>query len=198
MRVLSFVSIFLIPGILFIRHNGNAKSDLKPKMEVTCVYPNGKSVESPDKDGRCYGYNPCTACKNCSSCNYCNSGGSCGMCSSGQKSNQSTSARSSASHSNGSNSTRGRNNSSSFYNSNTSPEIRTIYLPATAIVSAETLNVRKGPGMEFEVVARLSAGDFVTVTEKAGEKWVKIEVMIWNDGETVMVEGYVFKEYLLF
>ena len=194
MRVLSFVSILLIPVILFIRHNNNATSASKPKMEVTCAYPNGKPVESPDEVGRCYGYNPCTVCKNCSSCNYCNSGGSCGMCGSGQNSNQRSTNGSSQ---NGS-SQRGSNNTSAFNSTYESTEIRTINLPATAIVSAETLNVRKGPGVEFEVVARLSAGDAVLVTETAGEKWVKIEMEIWEGEEAVIVEGYVYRSYLIF
>jgi uncharacterized protein YgiM (DUF1202 family) len=65
-----------------------------------------------------------------------------------------------------------------------------------ATVAVETLNVRSGPGTEFEILAELTKGDEVTITETAGENWVKIEVLILDGNETSTLEGYVFRKYL--
>lgn len=199
MRVFSLVTILLIPATLFIKHNGERKSNLPPIMEATCAYPNGRPSEPVNEVGRCYGYDPCHVCKNCSSCGHCNSGGSCGMCGKGKSHTYQNSrgSRNSGNHQNG-NSRSGSNNANAFYNSNESAEIWTVYLPAPATVNTEILNIRKGPGTEFDILGQLAAGDSVIVTETAGEKWVKIEVTIWDGKNFTIVEGYVFKNYLSF
>jgi len=65
-------------------------------------------------------------------------------------------------------------------------------------VSATTLNVRSGPGTEFEILAKLTEGNMVTITETAGESWVKIEVSVWDGLDLSTLEGYVFTKYLSF
>ena len=71
-------------------------------------------------------------------------------------------------------------------------------MPVLAIVSATTLNVRSGPGTEFEILAKLTEGNMVTITETAGESWVKIEVSVWDGLDLSTLEGYVFTKYLSF
>lgn len=56
------------------------------------------------------------------------------------------------------------------------------------LVSSKTLNVRSGPGKEFEVVATLSMGDPVTLMEKADNGWWLVEFNGY--------QGYVFSSML--
>jgi uncharacterized protein YgiM (DUF1202 family) len=67
-----------------------------------------------------------------------------------------------------------------------------------AIVSASTLNVRSGPGTEFEIIFTLIEGDYVTITEVANDHWVKAEVSVLKGQDKITFEGYVFKKYLSF
>lgn len=73
-----------------------------------------------------------------------------------------------------------------------------IYLPAPAVVTANKLNVRTGPGTQYEILGILEAGDRVTVVDVAGEAWVIIEYLILLDGEFESKRGYVYKQYLAF
>ena len=57
---------------------------------------------------------------------------------------------------------------------------------------------RSGPSVEYKLLARLSQGDWVVVTDTAGDKWVKIEVTIVGDHDLSTIEGYVYKNYLSF
>jgi len=89
-------------------------------------------------------------------------------------------------------------NASSAGSSSSSNRRRTIYLPAQALVSSETLNVRAGPGTQFEILLQLKAGDSVWVTSTAGDKWVSVEISVWDGTEIRTLEGYVFHQYLSF
>jgi uncharacterized protein YgiM (DUF1202 family) len=52
-------------------------------------------------------------------------------------------------------------------------------------VSANTINVREGPGTNHGVAGRLSRGEAVTVVADAGDGWVRIRIE--GDG----LEGFV-------
>jgi hypothetical protein len=145
---------------------------------------------------------PGGACRDSSRCGYCNRAGSCRACSGGGSGrNQKSSNRSSQnknSRSPDSGSTRSNYQAPTYYNPPDAPPPRRLYLPAPAHVLATTLNVRGGPGTEFEILARLTEGDYVTITETAGESWVKITVSVWDGSEFRRQEGYVFKKHLSF
>lgn len=53
-------------------------------------------------------------------------------------------------------------------------------------VEAKRLNVRKGPGSEYDVVEVLNRGDDVTVYEEEG-KWIRIGEGKWTHGDYVLV-----------
>ena len=148
------------------------------------------------------GSDPRGARRDSSRCGHSNSGGSCGMCSGGGSGrNQKSSNRSSQnknSSSQGSGSTKSNYQAPTYYNPPDAPPPRRLYLPAPAHVLATTLNVRGGPGTEFEILARLTEGDYVTITETAGENWVKIKISVWDGSEFRRQEGYVFKKHLSF
>lgn len=59
-----------------------------------------------------------------------------------------------------------------------------------AIVDAQSVNVRSGPGTDFAVLTRLAQGEQVTLIGDAGEGWALIRIE--GDG----VEGYVSTRYI--
>lgn len=59
----------------------------------------------------------------------------------------------------------------------------------TATVTANSLNIRSGPGKEFDAIGKVSAGDVLDASEIDGE-WIKIT---YNNKE-----GYVALEYVEF
>jgi uncharacterized protein YgiM (DUF1202 family) len=61
---------------------------------------------------------------------------------------------------------------------------------AIALVDARSVNVRSGPGTDFDVLSRLTRGEAVTVIGDAGNGWSLIRME--GDG----LEGYVSAEYL--
>jgi hypothetical protein len=139
--------------------------------------------------GKCIGAARCTACRTCEYCHYCNSGGTCGVCTSNPSSTHQP--QYSKKYTNRNNFT--KNKKQSPFTGN---QTRFIQLPSSAIVTAKNLNVRAGPGTNFEIIDKLSTGDGVTVTEFLGKSWAKIE---WEDiEENIDYEGYVSINYLSF
>lgn len=60
-------------------------------------------------------------------------------------------------------------------------------------VAAENLNVRQGPGKEFDVVASLKYGDVIKVEDKT-KYWTKVEYKdVEND---VNIKGWVYTRYI--
>lgn len=59
-----------------------------------------------------------------------------------------------------------------------------------AVVSARAVNVRSGPGTDFDILTRLGQGEAVTRIGDAGNGWALIRIE--GDG----VEGYVSTDYL--
>jgi len=202
MRLFSFTFAFFLFGFLLNRYHAGRELPVSIPMEPTCAYPNGRPAPISEDGATCYGYDPCGACKDCSRCGHCNSGGRCGVCSGGGSTRSQTNHRNSSSYSRSSNGSSGSTRSSyrapQYYDPTNAPSVRTVYLPAPALVSATTLNVRNGPGTEYEILVRLTEGDAVTITEPAGESWVKIEVTVSDGREFRTLKGYVFKKYLSF
>lgn len=56
------------------------------------------------------------------------------------------------------------------------------------VITAETLNVRKGPGKDYDVLSKVKQGDEVKITGVTDEGWYRIDV----DGK----EGYVSEKYV--
>lgn len=153
------------------------------------------------KEGRCTGSSYCTACKNCSSCKYCNSGGSCGVCTGGSrrtttpKSYKSNSTnRSSSSYSRyGSTNSYSSNKSNGFYSSeiyDLPNDVYSEYYLKTLIVNAKTLNLRKGPGANYEILEKLNKNQELVFLAMTGD-WVKVKVKSTN---TI---GFVNYQYVL-
>ena len=59
--------------------------------------------------------------------------------------------------------------------------------PYDIYVNSGYLNVRSGPGQEYDVIGKLHINDLVTVVGEAGDVWMEIE---YNDGI-----GYISSEY---
>lgn len=150
---------------------------------------------------KCTGSSNCRACTNCSRCKYCNNGGSCGVCSIGnRRTNTRTytpksnsyynSIPSSNSNSNNrirTNSTTKNTNSSGVYN--LPDDIISEYYLKTVIVSALTLNLRKGPGTTFGILETLNRDQELIFLAMTGE-WLKVKVKSTN---TI---GFVHNKYI--
>lgn len=132
-------------------------------------------------EGRCTGSAYCTACTNCTRCAYCNSGGSCGVCSRAvdPARNATPPTPASKTPSVGPNS---RTYPSIPLNKPNSPDHDKYkveyWVPEVhghALVSASMANLRQGPGMSGEVVARLKAGTLLEVLAYQGD-WIWVNV----------------------
>jgi hypothetical protein len=108
--------------------------------------------------GRCTGSAYCTACRNCSRCAHCSNGGSCGVCGGGS--------------SNYSRPKKTKQSSPSYEPLKTS---RTYKENELIIIYNEVINLRKGPGLKYEIIEKLLLGDSVTIVKKDGE-WLKVSV----------------------
>lgn len=128
-----------------------------------------------ESGGRCTGSAYCRACTNCSRCGHCNSGGSCGVCGDGSNQTYSSPKKTKKSFSNYYTST--REISKEYY------ENETIY------ISNEVINLRSGPGLNYEIIEQIYSGDPVTFIEKEGE-WIKVKV---SDTGSI---GYLYAKLL--
>ena len=61
-------------------------------------------------------------------------------------------------------------------------------MSSSATVGDSTLNVRSGPGKEYDAIGRVSPGDTLTVTGETDNNWYRIDF----SGK----EGYVFSDYV--
>ncbi len=162
-------NIILI-GFILLLSNGMAQTSSEKLIASCCSNEDG---------GRCTGSAYCTACKNCSGCKHCNSGGSCGVCDSGKSPNKNSS------------NTNSKRNSSSNVNTTKSKSFlnRTLYKGDLLIVSKTTLNLRIGPGTNYEIIAKLKLNDELTYIERSGD-WIKVKI---KDSDIV---GWAFKDYV--
>ncbi len=144
------------------------------------IYSQEKLLASccEDKDGRCTGSAYCSACSNCSRCKHCSAGGTCGVCYS-----YSAPVKKKSPSTNSSASRRSSSKKSSFKSS--SEFDNTSFL----IVKSKTLNVRTGPGTNYEVIEKLIKGDFL-IYLSFEKDWIKVKVV--DSGK----EGYVYYKYV--
>lgn len=71
------------------------------------------------------------------------------------------------------------------------PAVNPTAEPRVGTVNADTLNVRKGPGLTFDIVSRLSSGTEVNVDARTQDStWLKITAPALN------VQGWVAAQYL--
>lgn len=166
--------------------------------------------------GRCTGSAYCTACKNCSRCAYCNSGGTCGVCSDGTprsyQTSHSTSRSTPAENTDNRSPVRStpvENLYSRFVTSSSSPKpketsptqkksasISSPTIQTMAWVNSDVLNIRKGPGTEYEILGKLYKDDLVEILEPVYGKWVLIEAEKVDYPTSVIIKGYVYAAYL--
>lgn len=145
-------------------------------MQTLAAQTQSKLIASccENKKARCTGSSSCSACKNCSRCGYCNSGGSCGACSSRNNyvaPNYST-----------------RNTKKTFVSSKPK-ESRLYAVGEMLFVTNQILNLRKGPGTDYEILEVLAKNDRLKFLVKTGD-WAKVVV---QDTGTI---GYVHLKYV--
>lgn len=126
------------------------------------------------EEGRCTGSAYCTACRNCSRCAHCGSGGSCGVCSSSEsyypppaKTKTARKAKSTTS----------------------TQSLRSHYAGEVLLITTENVNLREGPGTNYDVVQTLGRNETVLFRKKFGD-WALVEVQ--ENG----AEGCVHLKYL--
>ena len=137
--------------------------------------------------GRCSGTAYCSACSNCSGCKHCSqNGGSCGVCSGGSSvpnkiySSKRTKSKKS----------RVTSTKQPIISTEPTTPIHFYEEDSVIIITAEKLNVRNGPGLQYSILTELTSGELITVLENNTTEWVKIKV---NKND---VEGYVYGKYL--
>ncbi len=148
-------------------------------QNASCCDTTASALEA--NSARCTGSSSCRACKTCNYCAYCTGGGSCGVCGGGKT----YSAPNRVSSKGGSRSTNAYSNPS-------------ISIGSKASVISSTLNVRSGPGTNFDVVFTLNSGDQVEVMEKPNNGWVKVSFRFRSDAGWETDKGFVSIKYLSF
>lgn len=126
--------------------------------------------------GKCTGSASCSTCKNCSRCKHCSNGGSCGVCA-GTKVNTFTSNSKKSTYPSSSSSTKSIKNTTNYY------------AGKTLTILNKTLNLRKEPSKQSEIIETLSKNDKLIFIEEKGD-WVKVLV---NDSEKI---GWVYAKYV--
>lgn len=170
-------------------------------LTLSIIFYSDKNISSRlpnyEMDGRCTGSSYCSACSNCSRCMHCSNGGSCGVCSGGSSSRSnfrpaySTSGSSSKKSKARKVKSRSYSAPTNFYNEKTESANETEIQSETFLtVKTSILNVRSGPGIEYDVLAILKKGDTIRCIETSSADWIEIEVV-----ETGVV-GYVYKKLL--
>lgn len=163
--------IIILTSLLSLFYGAEPQKDL-----VTSKY---SCIPKTVIEGRCTGSSSCSVCKNCSRCAHCSNGGTCGVCSGSSTQNFYTTPRQSSSQSSG----------NSYRSTVTVNVIQNYYAGKLLYVSNATLNLRKGPGTDYEIVEVLSQGDELTFIKAEGE-WLKVLV---NDSENI---GWVHYQYV--
>lgn len=156
--------------------------------------------------GKCVGSAYCTACTNCSRCKHCSGGGACGVCSSSNNINRSSKSSNSVRPSEPAVSSgnvysrfvppTSNQPKETTFASKKSDLITPPAAASVAWVNSEVLNVRKGPGTEYEIIGRLSKGDEVRVLENSSGKWILIQSKKIGNPASVIVKGYVCASFL--
>ena len=192
MKEIKKLNCFLFVLFSFVMLGTNSSIAQNNKLIASCCEGEG---------GRCTGSSYCTACTNCSRCKHCNSGGSCGVCAGGSRrttttksyKSNSTNGSSSSYSGNSSSNSFSKNNNNRFYSSETYDlpnDVYSEYYLKTLIVNAETLNLRSGPGANYEILEKLTKNQELVFLAMTGD-WVKVRVKSTN---TI---GFVNYKYVL-
>lgn len=123
--------------------------------------------------GRCTGSAYCSACSNCSRCAHCNAGGTCGVCSGSATESYSKPAKARSA------------------SRTTRKETRVpVTVPGNyVLVKSEELNLREGPGTNYDILEKLTMSQKLIVLSLQGD-WLNVRVA--NTG----TQGYVHKNYV--
>lgn len=147
------------------------------KLMASCC--DAKTKES----GRCTGSASCSACSNCSRCAHCSNGGSCGVCASYSPPVRYTVPRtvSKSRVKTPSNNTVTHSSNSNFYSKPkkeavTKKTIVNYRSEDMLAVDSEILNLREGPGTEYEVIEVLERHALLKVIAVDGE-WLQVKVI---------------------
>lgn len=140
----------------------------------------GKPIASTCEGRRCSGDASCSACKNCSGCKHCaKEGGTCGVCSGGVTLKQSYYSKPSAS----------KKRSKDKKTLSTGTTVSNYYSGQILLPTIESINLRNGPGTDYEILETFGENQTVIFISKIGD-WLKVQV---EDTGTV---GYVNIKYL--
>ena len=135
--------------------------------------------------GRCTGSAYCSACSNCSRCAHCSNGGSCGVCASysqpvrytaPKKASEIRSSYPSKSSAQASFNL-GSCEKTKSKNASASKKVTPVYRSEDMLaVASEVLNLREGPGTEYELIEVLHKDDLIKVIAVDGE-WLQVKVI---------------------
>lgn len=155
-------------SLILLFSNGIAQTSSEKLLASCCSNEEGR---------KCTGSAYCTACTNCSGCKHCNSGGSCGVCAGGRSNKKSNS--------------KSKSNSPESTYSVKSKKMsdRNFYKGDHLFVANTTLNLRSGPGTNYEIISKLKLNDELTYIESSGE-WIKVKV------KKSSIEGWAYGKYV--
>jgi len=170
---------------------------------IWLIIPTGNLSERRLDAARCYGSNPCYACKNCSRCAHCNSGGSCGVCGGGH----SSSAPIPPNYPGRRHNTSPKMPSNPLQSSpekgsdiNWSPNIDRVQVESSSsiidnicYVTALRLHLRSAPNKQSASRALLVSGQRIRILARGLDGWHFIEVT--KDGAGMV--GYVSSRYVV-
>ncbi len=139
--------------------------------------------------GKCTGSAYCTACSNCSGCKHCTSGGSCGVCSGGAKWKPAPEPRGTS----GTKSTTPKSTTNDPYGTSTDSNKA---IGGSVHVVSTTLNMRKGPGVEFDIVIVLNKDAFLTILDPENDGWIHVSHSEMGADKIVKYEGYVSAKHV--
>lgn len=176
-KLISIILLFFSSGLSVYAQDG--------KLLASCCV-------AKVKEGRCTGSASCSACSNCSRCAHCSNGGSCGVCATYSKPIRYVVPRSA-----GPRTAKTATKSSVAYtlksNSPAKPKKKIenkIFQSSDMLsVDSEILNLREGPGAEYEVIEILERYTLLKLIAIDGE-WLQVKVIETGNF------GYVNKMYV--
>ncbi|MDA3614141.1 SH3 domain-containing protein [Polluticaenibacter yanchengensis] len=138
-----------------------------------------------DDGGRCTGSAYCSACTNCTGCKHCKSGGTCGACTTVS----SSSSKKSSSSANKKSGTTTKTATKSTDATSKKSKGNTIATNINIYINTNEINLRKGPGLNFDVIGKVKKNAKVELISYTGD-WANIKVLDSN------LIGYIESGYL--
>lgn len=152
----------------------------------------------PKERGRCTGSSSCSACSNCSRCGHCSNGGSCGVCARYSEPVRYTVPRitreriaKSTSKSNERGSKQLKFYDKSVKVTGSKKGIYNYRSDDMLAVNSEILNLREGPGVEYQVIEVLEKHELLKLIAIEGE-WLQVKVIETGNRGFVNVK-FVYK-----